>query len=166
MAHFRASPHTRHVDIEGTFPTKYFELVDSHKTLNFPTFIAIPWRGITFLSHPLFRLSSRELSTAEIFTWRFYSSSSLSHVSNTIERIWYSWIFLAILTFCSSAAHEKLYVFKTQKVYYDLIKSAEKSMHFGKFFLACRFRFYFTLCEFTVMIFFFPEKVARDADFN
>jgi hypothetical protein len=62
MVHFCASLHTRHVGIEGTFLTKHLELVESYKALNFPTFIVIPWRGITFLSHPPFRLSLREPS--------------------------------------------------------------------------------------------------------
>ena len=130
MAHFRASPHTRHVDIEDTFPTKYFELVVN------------PIRRLTFQLSSLFHgeasLFSLILSSVylrencllpkhspEDFTVRLLSHMCLK-LFNTIERIWYNWIFLAILTFCSSAAHEKLYIFKTQKVYYDLIKSAEK----------------------------------------
>lgn len=44
----RTSAHEARRHIAGTFPTKHRELVESHKALNFPTFIAIPWRGITF----------------------------------------------------------------------------------------------------------------------
>lgn len=111
MVHFRASPHTRHVGIEGTFLTKHFELVESHKTLNFLTFIAIPWRGITFSSHPPFCLSSRELLLE--FTWRFYSLSS--HVSKTPWNLWPKLMTFLMLAYCLSAASDEAIYLKHEK---------------------------------------------------
>ena len=58
----------------------------------------------------------------------------------------------------------KSYTYLKHKKYIITLLEVQKNLCTLVNFFGLSFPFYFTLCEFTVMIFFFSEKVARDAE--